>query len=446
MQEVLKAVEKQRQLMFDTVDYIGANPETGYKEYKTDKYLKSAFRKLGYDLVEAEDITGFYTVIDTGREGPEVMILGELDSVICPSHPDSNLETGAVHACGHHVQTAALLGIAGALKEKGVLDKLCGKIRLCCVPAEELLEMGYRQRLMKEGKIKYYGGKTEFMHRGYFDGVDIAFMVHTGPISAPANIKAGSVGVLAKTVKYKGVASHAGSAPWNGKNALYAATCGINAVNAIRETFEEKDLMRFHPIVTGGGDMVNAIPESATIETFVRGKTFEGMQKNNKRINQALIGAALSLDNNIEIVDKFGYAPLANDPNMQVLAKDGYESVFTEEKFVIDPTTGTGSTDMGDLSMVIPACHPYMPCMVGQSHGNNLFIADKERACVGNAKWQMSMLLLLLGNGGERAKKIIKEFKPEFASFKEYLAYIDTLEKEGDRIEYLGNTAKITLD
>ena len=173
------AVEKHRELILDAERYIWKNPETGYKEYKTSKYMAEKFKELGYELTLAEGITGFYTRIDTGREGPEVLILGELDSVICKSHPESDPETGAVHSCGHNAQCAALLGIAAALKEPSMLEGLSGAIRLCAVPAEEFLEIEYRQGLRAEGKIKYFGGKSEFLSRGYFDGVDLAFMVHT---------------------------------------------------------------------------------------------------------------------------------------------------------------------------------------------------------------------------------------------------------------------------
>ena len=70
---ISNAVEKYRQLILDAERYIWANPETGYKEFKTSKYMEEKFRELGYELTLADGITGFYTVIDTGREGPEVM-------------------------------------------------------------------------------------------------------------------------------------------------------------------------------------------------------------------------------------------------------------------------------------------------------------------------------------------------------------------------------------
>ena len=251
----------------------------------------------------AEGITGFYTVLDTGKPGPEILILGELDSVICHEHEAADPKTGAVHACGHNAQCAALVGVAAALKEPGITDALCGKIRLCAVPAEELLEIAYRSELKKQGKIKYFGGKSEFLHRGYFDGVDIALMVHT---ATDFVVLKGAVGCLAKQVTYKGVAAHAGGSPWNGRNALYAANCGINAVNAIRETFKESDIIRVHPIMTVGGTVVNTIPEKAVLESYVRGATFGAMERANRNVNRALCGAALSLGTNVEIIDTPG--------------------------------------------------------------------------------------------------------------------------------------------
>ena len=275
-----EAVEKHRDLILEAERYIWKNPETGFKEWKTNAYLKEQYKKLGYTLQEAGDIPGFCVDVDTGREGPCVLILGELDSVICPEHPESDQETGAVHSCGHNAQSAALLGIAAALSEQGILDRLCGKIKLCAVPAEELLELEYRSELKKKGIIKYFGGKTEFLSRGYFDGVDMAFMVHTGG-GAFSVRHGGHIGCIAKKIVYKGKASHAGGAPHLGKNAFYAATCGINAVNAIRETFLGSELIRVHPIMTNGGVMVNAIPAQATIESYVRGKTFDAIRKVN---------------------------------------------------------------------------------------------------------------------------------------------------------------------
>lgn len=434
MKQINAAVEKHKQLILDTERYIWNHPETGYKEFKTSAYMAKAFEDLGYDLVMAEGITGFYTDIDTGRPGPTILILGELDSVICPAHKDADPVTGAVHSCGHNTQSAALVGIAAALKEPGILDKFCGKIKLCSVPAEELLEIEFRTKLKKEGKIKYFGGKSEFLSRGYFDGVDIAMMVHAASSFA---ILKGHIGCLAKQVIYKGVAAHAGGSPWDGRNALYAANCGLNAINAIRETFQEKDVIRVHPIMTDGGTMVNAIPETAVLESFVRGASFDGIVDANKRVNRALIGAALSLGTNIEIIDTPGYAPHRNDDKLIQLTLDAAAMAIPEyQMYDMRELVSSGSTDMGDLSCIMPVIHPNAGGAEGRPHGSNYEIVDPVAACVGSAKLQLGMLLLLLSDGGKVAKEVVADYKPEFASKEAYLSFMDALSSNGDRIVY----------
>lgn len=441
---ILAAVEKYRSLILEAEAYIFKNPETGYREEKTSRYMEEKFRALGYELTVAEGIPGFYTVVDTGKEGPEVLLLGELDSIICPSHPNADPLTGAAHSCGHNAQCAALLGIAAALRDPAVLEGLCGRIRLCAVPAEELLEIEYRTALRNEGKIKYFGGKSEFLRRGYFDGVDLALMVHT--TGTPYYFtRARGVGCIAKKITYKGVAAHAGGNPWAGKNALYAATAGINACNAIRECFREEDIIRFHPIMTSGGSMVNAIPERAVLESYVRGKTFAAIEAANLRLNQALVGAALSLGVNVEIEDNPGYAPMVDDENMNDMARRVFGELYPEEEIRHIPTYSSGSTDMGDLSCFMPTLHAYAAGAEGTSHGNDYRIKDAERACVKSAVWQVGMVSALLENEASLAKDIMKKHTPLFESAEAFLAYQDSLSTSGDRIVYGDKEARVRL-
>ena len=434
MEKYFSAVEKNHDIILNAYEYIWKNPETGYREVKTSKYLETEFERLGYELTKAGNIPGFCTVIDTGRPGPELLILGEMDSLICPEHPESDPKTGALHCCGHCAQSAALLGIAAALKEPGVLDELSGRIRLCAVPAEELIEIEYRTQLRNEGRIKYFGGKSEFLSRGMFDGVDLAFMVHT-TVNGHILIRKGAVGCVAKTVAYKGVSAHAGGSPWAGCNALYAASNGLSAINAIRETFKESDLIRVHPIIKQGGGAVNAIPDNVVIESYVRGASFDAIYNANRKVNRALTGSALSIGANVEINDTPGYSPLLNSTDMADVA---YEAAQYIEgvNVVRNDSIGTGSTDMGDLSAIMPVVHPYMPGATGTSHGSNYFISDPELACIGSAKWQMAMIHLLLSDGAKRARTIVDNFKPIFASKEEYFEYINKFESSGKRITY----------
>ncbi len=429
------AIDKNRQLILDAERFIWKNPETGYKENKTQAYLAEKFKSLGYEIEYADNITGFYTWIDTGKAGANILILAELDSVICASHPESDKNTGAVHACGHNAQCATLLGIAAALKEPEILDKFSGRIMLCAVPAEELLEIDFRSKLIEEGKIKYLGGKSEFLRRGYFDDVDLSFMVHIDTKNC-ITIDKGWIGFISKKIVYKGKAAHAGGNPWMGQNALYAATCGVNAVNAIRETFKDSDVIRVHPIITRGGSMVNAIPDQAVLESYVRGKTFLAIENANKKINQALIGAALSIGTNIEIIDMPGYAPLLNSPELIKVAKEAVQKAIPDIDVVVNQDVSSLSSDMGDLSMIMPVLQPFIGGATGNAHGSDYFIINPERACIDNAKFQMALLYTLCENNGEKALRIKKEYQPTFQTKEEYFDYIDGITCSGDRIDY----------
>ena len=434
MQDLIhSAVDRHRDAVLAAERYIWQNPETGYREQKTSRYMAQQFEALGYTLRYAEGITGFVTDLDTGREGPTVLVLGELDSVICPTHPEADPQPGAVHACGHNAQCATLLAIAAALREPGVTDDLCGRIRLCAVPAEELLEIEYRRELKKAGRIRYFGGKSEFLYRGLFDGVDLAFMVHS---ASSFHITANWVGCLAKNVVYKGKSAHAGGSPWNGNNALYAATAGLTAVNAVRETFKEKDCIRVHPIITKGGDMVNAIPAEVRMESYVRGSSFEAIKGANARVNRALCGAALSLGCNVEIVDIPGYAPHVSSPELVQLAVDAAAIALPGTEVPVTWEFATGSSDMGDLSCIMPIVQPHAGGITGTGHGADYDVTDPETACLKNAEWQLTMLQLLLQDGAARATDVLAKFKPQFESKEAYFAYVDALADEGDRITY----------
>ncbi|MBQ9843403.1 MAG: amidohydrolase [Oscillospiraceae bacterium] len=435
MHKLVAAVEKHAQRIEKALEFFWKNPETGYREWKGHKYLADAFRELGYELTEAGNIPGFYTDVVTGRPGPMVLVMGEMDSLLCDTHPEADPETGAVHSCGHCCQAAALLGLAAALKEPGVLDELCGTIRLMAVPAEELIEVEYREKLRQEGIIRYYGGKVEFMHRGFMDGVDLAFMIHT--TTAPSGsgiITKGSNGCISKEVIYSGVAAHAGGSPDKGINALYAANLTLNAINALRETFRDDDHIRIHPIITHGGTVVNSIPDYVRLESYIRGATLETILAANEKVNRAVAACAAAMGAKVLIKDRPGYSPRVHDLGMMRLAKDAMEEIL--ETSYSETSWGTGCSDLGDVSMVFPAVHPYVGGAVGTEHGNNYYISDVDTACIGSAKVQANMLVKLLEHDAARAWEIKKSFKPTFATMEDFFCCIDGIFMDREAVSY----------
>lgn len=442
---LFNSIDSHRDLIHDAERYIWQNPETGFREWKTSAYLAKEFEKLGYKLHMAGDLPGFYTDVDTGKPGPKILIFGELDSIICPGHPEAFPETGAVHACGHNAQAAALLGIAAALQEEGALDTLCGSIRLCAVPAEELIEIEYREQLRQKGTIRYMGGKPEFLYRGYFGGCDLAFMVHASG-EKRFSIGGNHNGCIAKKIRYIGSSAHAAGSPNKGINALYAATLGLNAVNALRETFREYDQIRFHPIVTEGGSCVNAIPAETVIESYVRGRSFEAIIRENEKINRALSGAAAAMGCRLEVTDRPGYSPMVEDNNLNDLMYEAAKLVLPESAVEVRPRdrVSPACTDMGDISSVIPSVHSYAGGITGTSHGSDYYIVDFDNVCLTNAKVQLAAIALLLSDGAKRAKEIISEKNTVFGSAEEYFKTVDSLAKDINAVEYFEDYIKIS--
>ena len=446
MKTIFNAVDKYRDLIIDAEKYIWQNPETGYFEYKTNAYMIKAFEDMGYDLVKAEGITGFYTVVDTGRKGPTVLVLAELDALLCASHPDADKQTGAVHCCGHNAQCAAMLGIAGALKEKSVLDKLCGKIKLCLVPAEEGVEIGKRKELIKKGVISFSSGKPEFIKRRYFDDVDVSFMVHTHSASGSERfcVGTGSNGVIRKSTVFKGKSAHAGGAPHEGINALNTASTAITTINSLRETFKEEDKVRVHSIITKGGDAVNAVPDTVIMESYVRGASVKALKDANDKVNRTITAVAAAFGANVEIYDMAGSEALNDDKNLSALAKEVMVEMCGSDK-VLQREFLSSSTDMGDISTLFPTVHAYACGATGVLHGKDFIIADPENACVDSAKFQVGLLLRLLENDAEKAKKIIKEYKPVFSSIDEYIKHKNSLNMNKETVIY-NEDGTITLD
>lgn len=446
-EQLVEMTARHQKLIYEVADYVWKHPETGYREWNTSAYLAGKFEKLGYTLVKAGDIPGFYADLDTGKPGPKVAILGELDSLIVKNHPDAAPDTCAVHACGHNAQCATLIGVAAALKEPGALDGMCGSIRFIAVPAEELIELGYREELRKKGIIKYFGGKVEFISRGYFDGVDIAMMIHSGKLEKGKSlcISKGCNGCITKNITFKGVSAHAGGSPENGKNALYAATCGINAVNALRETFVDDQHIRFHPIITQAGLAVNAIPEVAKVESYVRGASFDSMYQYNKKVNLALAASAAAIGCNVELDDHPGYFPLNNDSGLSEIVADAMRAVAGPDCVDMDGAWGTGSTDMGDVSAIMPAVHPHASGAVGTGHGMDYYIADKRLACMQPAQCLAVAADMLLRDDAKAAKEVVENSNPYFQSKEEYLEAIDKLTMNKDAVIY-NDDGTVTLD
>lgn len=435
-------VTRHRDEILSAERYIWQHPETGFHEWNTSAYLEGLFESAGYSLCRAGDIPGFYTDIDTGRPGPKVLILAELDALCAPNHQQA--VNGCAHACGHHAQCAALLGVALALREPGALDGLSGSVRLMAVPAEEMIEIEYRESLRKQGVIRYLGGKAELMYRGFMDGVDIAYLFHTGTSAERSfTLGSGSNGCIIKTVTYRGVAAHAGGHPHLGINALYAAVGGLNSINAIRETLRDEDHIRIHPIMTEAGTAVNIIPDRAVLSSYVRGASMESIADASRKFDRAVAAGALAIGATVHVSDRPAFAPLINDPTLSEIGLRCMRMLVEDSEVDPHEPWSTGSTDMGDLSCLMPVIHPNVSGASGVCHGDDFAVTDPEKACVVSAECQYLLLRELLKDDAAEAKRVLANFHPRYASKEEYFAAIDGYLSERELIAYDGDAVHI---
>jgi len=410
---VCEAIDRQSEKIVAVGEAIRKSPELGFKEVKTAKLVEETMREIGLSPKSGLAITGVRAEARGKSEGPTFALLGELDGLVVAGHPVADPRTGAAHACGHNAQVAGMLGAAMGLLSAKAFEHLAGRVVFFAVPAEEYGDVAWRVEQARAGKLEFLGGKPELLRLGHFDDVDLAMMIHLTPQKEyrKAGVAASNNGCIVKTVRYIGRASHAGGAPHLGINALYAAQIGLSAINAIRETFRDEDSIRVHPIITHGGSQVNVIPGDVRIETYVRGKSVEAILDANVRVDRALKAGALALGAQVEIETLPGYLPLFNHDGMSKYFVANASTQLGADN-VTQMGHRSGSTDMGDISHIMPTLHPYMSGASGSGHGADYRITDPKLAYVENAKQLALMAVDMLWDGAKAAKGIIAEFKP----------------------------------
>ena len=412
------------------------NPEPGFRELKTARLVAEQFGALGMQPRSGLAVTGVRADASGTSAGPTLAILGELDSLIVSDHPHADPGTGAAHACGHHCQIAMMLGAATALTNHDVLDNLAGRIAFMAVPAEEYIEIEYRDDLRRAGKIEFLGGKPELVKLGEFDDVHLAMMLHTtsNPAEKLMRISNTNNGTVAKRIQFIGRASHAGGAPHLGINALNAAMMAMTAINFNRETFRDEDSIRVHPIITKGGEAVSAVPADVRMETFVRGRTVEALMDANAKVDRALKAGAMAVGAQVKIQTIPGYMPLQQNKAMAEIFRANAAELVGEENVGYVDHRG-GSTDMGDISRLMPVIHPYVGGATGLGHGATYVVEDYALAVIKGAKALAYTAIDLLGDnashgnsvaGGQRADMSI----PEYLKFMRNLASEETFKSE----------------
>lgn len=434
MSEYTKLISEASTSMVDAYRFLHANPELGYEEWKGHDYMKNAFLNLGYAVEEFGNIPGFTAIFDTGRKGVTLALFAELDGMKNFNHPDCNKETGAVHACGHDFQCASVLGVAYMLKNARTTD-MSGQVKFVIVPAEEGVDVQKRYERVKSGVIKYTSGKPEIISRGILDDVDIAYQNHIGT-NRGIKIMRGANGLIRKVVRIHGKSAHAGANPYDGINALYCANTAITAINAIRETFKESDYVRVHPIITKGGDGVNTVPGEVKIESYVRASTPKAIKDTNYKVNRAIAGSAVALGANVSVLDVAGSMPLTNSEILSNIAREASRIAYDDLNLEDNGVWETCSSDMGDVSCIIPTVMAWVEGAKGSLHGEDFIIEDVKGSCEKSCMQQTELVRLLLSDDCKEAKRVVTETPVSFLTKQEYLDFIDSFFMDKHLVDY----------
>lgn len=421
-QHVCKEIDLNQAAIIAIGNNIFNHPELGFKEWDTARLAAGQLKALGLSCEEGLAVTGVKAFAKGRQSKAKIMIMGELDAVVCPLHPSADTTTGAAHSCGHNAQIAAMLGAAIGLTP--FREHLDGDLVFAAVPAEEYVELEYRERLQQDGKIEFFGGKQEFIRLGVLDDVDLGMMIHShaGMEGRKFLLNCESSGFIGKVIQFTGKEAHAGAEPFAGINALNAAALSLMAINSQRETFKDADRIRVHPIITKGGDLVNIVPADVRMETYVRGRNIAAVMSASEKVNRAIRGSAMAIGAAAEIREIPGYLPLIQNEPLNALFGENAKELLGPGVNL----TGyelMGATDAGDISSIMPFMHISTGGYSGTAHSRNFTICDEEMAYVMPAKALAMTAIDLLWNNAEQALKIKENYQPKFnkQSYLEFL-------------------------
>ena len=325
--QVCQDIDQRASDLIEISHQIHKHPELNFEEHfahdTLTQYISDSKLKVDRGAYQLE--TAFDVSVN-GGDGPTVAVLCEYDAL-----------PGIGHACGHNIIAAAGLGAGVALST--VVELCGGKLRLMGTPAEE-----------------GGGGKVEMARKGAFKNIDAAMMIHP---SDQDLARMNAIAIQQLFVRFEGLAAHAAVSPDRGKNALDAAVLGYMNVAALRQHIRPTE--RVHGIFTKAGEKPNIVPREAEMDWYVRSDTIESLQPLKQRIAKCLEAGAVAADCTISFDwQKNTYADLVD--NLPLLTSYVQNSAQMGRDLTTDvlPGTGGGSTDMGNLSYLVPSIHPML--------------------------------------------------------------------------------------
>jgi amidohydrolase len=320
---VISEIENHRDELKDLSLRIHSNPETAFQEEKAATWLTDYLKEKGFSIEKG--ICGLATAFRAGygKGKPVIALLAEYDAL-----PKLG------HACGHNIIATSAVGAGVAAKL--AVDEFGGTVQVMGTPGEEM-----------------YGGKVYMVRKGAFKGVDAAMMIH------PAGLNTAATKFLAcqtLEVEFFGKPAHAAARPEVGINALEAMLMSYAAINSLRQHI--KDSARVHGLITDGGEAANIVPAHTAGHFIVRAAEDSYLDELKERVLNCFMGAATATGAKLKY--KWGearYAPLCNNFTLARMFRKNLQSLG-RRVHLVDPRIGIGSSDIGNVSRVVPSIHP----------------------------------------------------------------------------------------
>jgi len=345
--EIATTVEADAERLTALSELLHANPEVAWQEHKAARWVAEALVEVGF-TIEAGYL-GLETAFRaTFGEGPfRLGLIAEYDAL-----------PGLGHACGHNLIAATAVGAARALRR--VAEEAGIRIEVYGTPAEE-----------------GGGGKIELLERGAFVGLDLAMMVHPAPVDVA---EAEPFAVIHSHIDFHGRAAHAAAYPEHGVNAADAFTVAQAALGLLRQQLP--DSVRVHGIITNGGEAPNAIPAHTEGRWYVRAQSLAELAEVEERVNRCFEAGALATGCTLEITpESKPYAEFRTyEPALEAYVRNATALGRVFDDHSPARRMNRASTDMGNVSQVVPAIHPYIGLGTYPVLNHQAAFAD---ACVG---------------------------------------------------------------
>jgi amidohydrolase len=323
--EVIKEIDRLKPEIINISRLIHSKPELAYNESFASDILTSFLKKNGFNVERGIGglKTSFIASAKGRRKSPSIALIAEYDAL-----PKIG------HACGHNMIGAISAGAAAALKKN--ITGIGGEISVIGTPAEE-----------------GGGGKIKLIEKGVFRNIDMAMMAHP---SNKTRVVGRMLAVIDMTFTFIGKSSHASSFPYEGINALDGVILTFNNINALRQQLKED--VRIHGIITEGGEAPNIIPDRASARFYVRSLDIKYFEDVTEKVKECARGAAKATGCRLKIAMRETiYHPFKPNYVMAgILRKNLNKTGLKEDS--IGEREGMGSSDIGNLSQVIPTIHP----------------------------------------------------------------------------------------